>query len=713
MTRILDDLTDAQREAVTHRDGPMLVVAGAGSGKTRVVTRRIAHLIDQGVRPWQILAVTFTNKAAREMHDRVERLVGPVPALVTTFHSACARWLRRDVERLDCGRDRRYSIYDDDDQIAVIRACLKDLDLDEKRFAPRGLSAAISRSKTEMRTYEEVLADAHGPRQEVVAEVYQAYEKRLRGANAVDFDDLLWLTLRMLTSDPELLAGYQQRYRYLLVDEYQDTNRVQYLLMKALAGQSRNLHATGDPDQSIYSWRGADYRNIMDFESDYPGTRVVFLEKNYRSTARILNVANELISHNAHRYEKRLVTDAAQGERPAFFCAADDRTEAAWVVREVRRLERAGTPLDEIAVFYRVNALSRTFEEVLIRESVPYTIVGGVRFYERKEIKDVLAYLKAVANPRDNAAFRRLAGAPPRGVGVKTLDALEALAAQRGAGMMETLVAEDFGEAWTGRYTKGLKALRALCRALAALPRAPVRAFVEAVLEHAGLKDHYRDPDDIRSEDRVENIEGLVNRAAEFDAERPDADLAAFLEDVALVTDVDEWNSESRQITLMSMHAAKGLEFRAVFVAGLEEGLLPHRNSMDTDAEREEERRLLYVAMTRAKERLYLSAAKQRLQWGEITMSLPSSFLDELPAEEVECLPGEDEVFAPEGLVPSMGRPGGYYGRRAPVRSGRRRKLGAGQWRRRTFEDEDAWDDLDPGLEPEDEIQEHPDDDVG
>ncbi|MFW5858049.1 MAG: ATP-dependent helicase [Planctomycetota bacterium] len=718
MPDILDGLTDPQREAVTHVDGPMLVIAGAGSGKTRVVTRRIAWLIAQGVRPWNLLALTFTNKAAGEMAARVEDLVGPARTLITTFHSACARWLRFDIDHLPCGRDKRFTIYDSDDQQALVKHCLKELELDPKRFNPRSILGLISRCKTDMVLPDEARADARGPRQEVAAQVYERYETMLRDANAVDFDDLLWLTLQLLAHDKALLEAYRERYRYVLVDEYQDTNRVQYLLLKALAGGSKNIHATGDPDQSIYSWRGANYRNIMDFENDYPGTRVVLLQENYRSTASILDVSNHLIAHNQHRYEKALFTRTEGGDPVRLAHLPDDRWEAQWIASEIRRLEREGRRLGEIAIFYRTNAQSRPFEEVFMRETLNYGIVGGLRFYERKEIKDLLAYLKAMQNPRDAIAFRRMVGTPPKGVGVKTLDRIEATAAGVGQGMMEFLARSDFAEAYPGRVTGKLKQLRDLCAGLQALPRAPVQALVEQVLDRSGLKTHYKDLDDPRSDERSENIEAFVNRAAEYDQLHPDGDLAAFLEEVALVADVDEWNDDTDRVTLMTIHAAKGLEFPVVFVVGLEEGMLPHRSSMESDHEIEEERRLLYVAMTRAERTLSLSCAAQRLQWGQVSISPPSPFLADLPAEAIDeiapsaAMPGS----APPGTAPRMAPRGFYGGRRGPVGQGQRRVLGAGQNRRRTFDDlDDGWDldvdDVDP-FPPEDEVQEHPDDDA-
>jgi DNA helicase-2/ATP-dependent DNA helicase PcrA len=712
MSTILDGLTDPQREAVTHMDGPMLVIAGAGSGKTRVVTRRIAWLVEQGVAPWNILALTFTNKAAGEMAARVEELVGPVNTLVTTFHSACARWLRFDIERLPCGRDRRFSIYDAADQEALVKECLKDLDLDPKRHTPRSIQGSISRFKTDMIVPDEALADARGPKQEVTAKAYKRYEERLRAADAVDFDDLLWLMLQLFAHDTALLAQYQRRYPYVLVDEYQDTNRVQYLLLKALAGATKNIHATGDPDQSIYSWRGANYQNIMDFENDYPGTRLVLLERNYRSTGRILRVSNELIANNENRYEKALHTEVDDGPPVRLAHVPDDRWEAQWLAGQVRELQKQGYRPRDVAVFYRTNAQSRPLEEAFMREGVNYRIVGGVRFYERKEVKDLLSYLKAVHNPRDNIAFRRMVGTPPRGVGLKTLDNIQAAADAREEGMLEFLLRDDFAEAFPGRVTAKLKALRTQCRTIAATPRSPVKDFVEKVLDASGLKEHYKHLDDPRADERTENLEAFLNRAAEFDQLRPDGDLAAFLEEVALVADIDEFDPAQEAITLMTIHSAKGLEFPAVFVVGLEEGVLPHRNSMDSDAQIEEERRLLYVAMTRAEGRLHLSAAAQRLQWGQVSVSPPSKFLAELPPEDLEETGGDETALMQDpARMPQM-RPPAAFGRRGPVPAGRRRVMGAGQWRRKTWEDlDDGWDgdldDVDP-FPAEDENQDTP-----
>ncbi|MHC4870953.1 MAG: ATP-dependent helicase [Planctomycetota bacterium] len=711
MPDYLENLNDNQREAAQHIDGPMLVVAGAGSGKTRVVTSRIAHLINSGINDYNILALTFTNKAAREMAQRVEDMVGPIRALVTTFHSACARWLRYDIESFDCGRSSRFSIYDADDQGSIVKACLKELEEDPKKQNYRNICNAISKNKINFIDPDEALTEAFSPKQKIAAQVYQIYEKKLKESNAVDFDDLLILTIEMLKSNDAILKKYQERYKYILVDEYQDTNRIQYTLLKLLVGNNTNIHATGDPDQSIYSWRGADYRNIMDFQNDYEGTRIVMLEENYRSSQLILNASNMLIQNNENRYDKTLFTRCPEGERVKLCHLSDDRTEAAFVASELKRLLSEGKSYRDAAVFYRVNAQSRSLEEVFMREGIAYSIVGGLRFYERKEIKDLLAYLKCINNSRDGISFRRMTGTPSKGIGAKTLDTLEVEALKYNDGIIEFILRPDFADIYGGRVTAKLKDFRKFCRELTDIPQTPVQSTIEKVIELSGIKEFYKSDNDPRSNERIENIEALVNRAAEFDQINPGKDLPAFLEEVALVADVDFWNDSADAVTLMTIHSAKGLEFNNVFVVGIEDGLLPHKNSLETPAEIEEERRLLYVAMTRAEKRLYLTTAAQRMQWGRIDVTMPSMFIDELPIDEIEetNLYGGDAV-APASLMPNMSG-GSYYGRKAPVGQGRRRLLGAGQPRRRSFDDldDDFFDDLD--INYEDEVQEHPEDD--
>ncbi len=630
---ILDHLTDAQREAVTHIDGPMLVVAGAGSGKTRVVTRRIAYLIANGVRPHQILAMTFTNKAAGEMKERVAALAGEAPRWVGTFHSVCARLLRFDLDKLAEGRTGNFTIFDDSDQQGLVKQALKTLSIDDKRFRPRTLLSAISSAKCGMKSPDDLPCGSW--EDDVIAKVYRYYERELRRMNAADFDDLLTLTVQMLEKVPGLKEVYHDRFRYLLIDEYQDTNRAQYRLMKLLTGANRNVHATGDPDQSIYSWRGADYRNIMEFQKDFPGARIVQLEQNYRSTQAILDAANALIRNNEERFEKNLFTENMAGLPPALASLPNDRYEAEWIVEKALGMRAEGTPLTQMAIFYRTHSQSRSIEEAFMREGVPYQIIGGVRFYERKEIKDLLAHLKILVNPRDAVSLRRIIDSKSTGVGAKTFDNIAALSAEAGQSEWDFLRRDDFDQAYNGRANKKLKAFCAWCQSFARIKLAPVDECVRQVINRSGLIEQIqiRSEQDPSEEDRLENIDAFLARALEFAAAHPEAALPEFLEDVALVAEVDEWDREADKISMMTLHSAKGLEFPCVFLPGLEEGLLPHENAY-TKSAAEEERRLLYVGITRARERLFISFASSRLRFGQVNFASPSRFLRELPLEE-------------------------------------------------------------------------------
>lgn len=647
---LLADLTPAQKEAVTHINGPMLVVAGAGSGKTRVVTRRIAYLVAQGVQPWRILALTFTNKAAREMRERVEDLVGEAPRWMGTFHSICARILRMDIELLGDGRRGNFTILDQGDQEGLVKQAMKQLDIDAKNYKPSSVLSSISKAKSDFIRPDEY--DSITPRDRMVQEVYTVYEAALNGNNALDFDDLLILAARLLQKSPEALAKYRQRFPYLLVDEYQDTNRAQYQLLRALAGRTANLHATGDPDQSIYSWRGADYRNIMDFQRDFPGAKVVRLEENYRSTKFILAAANYLIQHNSHRIAKDLFTTRDGGERVNVVRLQSDRMEASWIVDRLAELREHGERLGEMAVFYRTNAQSRSLEEALMARALPYQLVGGIRFYERKEIKDILAHLKVRVNPQDIVSLRRVVQCRP-GVGERTLEKIAEAAEQAGMAVFDFLADEHFNQLYKG--TGKIRDFAKWCRELKEIDITRADVAVKEILSRSHLIEAAiaaADKDDL-SEDRVENLHALTARAGEFVSMRlasaPDVDpeaaeeevragsaidLPAFLEDVALVADVDGWAGDADKITLMTLHSAKGLEFDNVFVTGLEEGLLPHRNCRD-DESREEERRLFYVGITRAKKRAWVTHAATRFIHGSMDFSKASQFLSELPGEAV------------------------------------------------------------------------------
>ncbi|MDX9981651.1 MAG: 3'-5' exonuclease [Lentisphaeria bacterium] len=633
MTDLLADLTEPQREAVTHLDGPMLVVAGAGSGKTRVVTRRIAFLISKGVWPSQILAMTFTNKAAREMRERVESLVGEAPAWMGTFHGACAKLLRRDLDKLGEDRTGQFTIYDSDDQRSVVRLCLKEMNIDPREFSPANFQNDISRAKCAMQTPADLVDD--GTR---LPEVFAAYEARMKGLNAVDFDDLLLLTVRLLDTRPDLRDAYHGRFRHLLVDEYQDTNRAQYELIRLLCGPARNVHVTGDPDQSIYSWRGADYRNIMDFTADYPDAKVVRLEQNYRSTRHILEAANHVIRVNTRRIEKELFTENEDGARVKVVEVETERDEADMVTGSVAQLRFGGESLRDMAVFYRTNAQSRVFEEALMRAAIPYQILGGLRFYERKEVKDILAHLQLLVNPRDAVSLQRVVECRPTGVGARTLARITAAAHAQRMPVFDLLQAPDFADRLGGRASAKVRAFAEWCRELGNIPTAPVGPCIQAVIDHSGLPDlfHEKSSADPRSEARLENLNALVERAAIHQADHPGGTLAQFLEEVALVADVDNHDPDADALTLMTLHSAKGLEFHHVFLVGAEEGYLPHVNCCEDEDMIEEERRLFYVGLTRARTEAVLSFARYRYMWGGADYRRPSRFLGELPKQEIE-----------------------------------------------------------------------------
>jgi ATP-dependent DNA helicase UvrD/PcrA len=656
---LLAGLNPVQLEAVLHVDGPLLVLAGAGSGKTRVIAHRIAHLVASGVAPRQILAVTFTNKAAGEMAQRVAailagRAAGGRPPLVATFHATCARVLRAEIHRL--GYPRSFVIYDEGDRLALVRECYRELGVDERALAPAATVARISRAKNQLLGPEEVLAGARSARDGDAARLYAHYAARLRAVGALDFDDLLGLTVELFTRHPEVLDYYRQLWRYVLVDEYQDTNAAQYRLLRQLTAGHRNLCVVGDPDQSIYRFRGADLRNILDFERDFPGCRVVRLEQNYRSTGRILEIAGAVIAHNQARKEKGLWTENARGDAARLFRARDEGEEALWVARTVAELRAEGQPLDGVAVLYRTNAQSRVLEDAFRVAGLPYQIVGGVRFYERKEIKDALAYLRLVTNPADDLAFRRALGAPPRGIGRATLARVEDLAAAGQRPLLAT--AADAAEELGGRAGRALGEFARLIGQLtsAAAAQGPLGERVAAVVDGTGLREALRREGRAEAESRLENLDELIVAAEEFAGRTEGADLGAFLDSVALIADVDELEEARPAATLMTLHSAKGLEFPAVFLTGLEEGVFPHGRALDDEDGVEEERRLAYVGLTRAKERLFLSYAAERRLGGYAGLREPSRFLLEMPAEAVV-------LIGSQRGEPGRGRPAAWPGR--------------------------------------------------
>jgi DNA helicase-2/ATP-dependent DNA helicase PcrA len=648
---LFDDLNPAQRAAVAATEGPVLVVAGAGSGKTRVLTHRIAHLIsDLDVSPYQILAITFTNKAANEMKERVGQLVGNVvdSMWVSTFHSACVRILRREASRL--GYSSGFSIYDDADALRLVTYCLRDLDLDPKRFPPRSIRAAISNAKNELVDHETFVTQGSGFFHEQVSEVYRLYQQRLLEASAMDFDDLLKVTVELFGAYPDVLGRYQERFQYIHVDEYQDTNRAQYVLVRQLAERHKNLCVVGDSDQSIYAFRGADIRNIVEFERDYPESRIILLEQNYRSTQNILDAANAVIANNPGRQPKRLWTDAGPGDKIRRYEAEDERDEAAYVAEQIGELEAEGVAARDIAIFYRTNAQSRVLEEVFVRYGIPYTVVGGTKFYERREVKDGFAYLQVLINPHDQVALKRIINSPKRKLGDTTIGHVDRFAQAEGISFFDALLKADSIAQLTPRARKGIKDFLGLIDYLRVQAEEGPRAAVRAMLDDSGLVQELEKQGTIEALGRVENIKEIISIAEEFEESGPGREnaegvpwvelsgserLGLFLESVALIneTDILDDRSHTGSVSLMTLHNAKGLEFPVIFLAGLEDGVFPHVRSLGEPAEMEEERRLFYVGITRAQELLYLMNAHQRSLWGAPNWNPPSRFLDEIPVE--------------------------------------------------------------------------------
>ena len=676
----LSELNPEQREAVLQTNGPLLILAGAGSGKTRVIASRIAYLIGQGhADPEHVLAVTFTNKAAAEMRGRVERLLGSDcrRLWISTFHSLCARLLRREAPALGLTRD--FVIYDGIDQLAVVRKAVRDFGFDDKLLPPRSALARISSAKNRMQGPDEFAGAAAGPFEDRVAQVYTRYVRALADAGALDFDDLLLKTVELFETSERVRAKYAQQFRHVLVDEYQDTNRPQYLLVRRLAEKHRNLCVVGDPDQSIYKWRGADLRNIMDFEADFPETKVVRLERNYRSTQVILDAASAVISQNRYRKEKRLWTEQEGGARITYYRGGDELEEADFIAGAAQRAIEEDVDT-ELAVLYRTNAQSRAIEDALLRQAVAYRIVGSVRFYERKEIKDTLAYLKLALNPHDDVSLRRVINVPTRGIGRGVMDALDRI--EPGGAAEAPLLATASDQAppppslWTrvqravderlvpNRAFASLTAFRTLADRLTEVARRePASATVEAVLDQSGYLNDLRAE---RSEDalgRIENLQELVSAAREFEVQDAEPSLGGFVDRLSLLSETDEVEgADDARVSLMTLHAAKGLEFPTVVMAGLEEGLFPHARSREDDEELEEERRLCYVGMTRAQRRLVLTGAARRRVFGEYQASDASRFIDEIPAALVDQI-GRLSTPGRQGRLPGTSRRSGWGGR--------------------------------------------------
>ena len=634
-----DELNPMQQKAVKQKDGAVLILAGAGSGKTGALTVRIADMLEHGISPYNILAITFTNKAAKEMRARVDKLAGPSAehVWISTFHSTCVQILRREIEKLDYSRD--FSIYDADDQEKVMKEVFKELNLSitDKTYTVRGVVSAISHLKEEMISWEDYAkeVDKADMRAYKTSRVYELYQKRLRRNNALDFDDLIYKTVLLFRTNPDVLNVYQERFKYIMVDEYQDTNTSQYELVRLLAGKYGNLCVVGDDDQSIYGWRGANIRNILDFEKDFPNAVVIKLEQNYRSTKNILTAANEVIKHNSARKDKTLWTENDTGSIIHVFRADNDIEEAVFVTEIINKNALKGKKYKDFAVLYRTNAQSRAIEDRFVRKGIPYRLFGGVRFYERKEIKDILAYLKLIDNSADAVAIKRIINVPKRGIGDKTVETAENAASKNGTTLFEALgCAAEYSEL-KSRGKKLGEFYELICSFKQKAEELSVHELIEYVVNATGYRDELEQDGSDDAMMRIENIEEFASKAAEFEKENENATLSAFLEDVALVADIDSYSEDDDAVVLMTLHSAKGLEFPYVFMIGMEEGLFPSGRAINTgdSKELEEERRLCYVGITRAKKELFLTYARQRMQHGQFVYNAPSRFLGELPPE--------------------------------------------------------------------------------
>jgi DNA helicase-2/ATP-dependent DNA helicase PcrA len=644
---LLEDLNPVQREAVTHPDGPLLIVAGAGSGKTKVITHRIAYLVrERGLSPFQILAITFTNKAADEMKERVGALVGERlggAMWVMTFHSACARILRKEGVRL--GFTSRFTIYDAADSERLVKFCMDDLGVDTRRFTPRGIATAIGHAKDELIDEDLFAERASTFVERAVAEVYREYQRRLRAANAVDFDDLIFNTVHLFRLFPDVLEEYQNRFRHILVDEFQDTNAAQFALVGLLAGRDRNVCVVGDLDQSIYRFRGADFRNVLRFEEEFTDARVITLEQNYRSTQTILSAANAVIENNQMRKPKNLWTEQAGGELITRYHAENEHDEATWIAREIERLrEEEEISYRGVSIFYRTNAQSRVLEEIFIRFGLPYRVLGSLKFYDRKEVKDALAYLRVLLNPADEVSLRRIVNVPRRGIGEATVAALDRFARGEEIPLGRAIDRADEIAELSGRGRAAVGEVSSLLRGLREMVErdATPADVLDQTLERSGYLAELEAERSIEALGRVENLKELVGVAREFSEQDPEGGVREFLEQVALVSDADEFDPEAGSVTMMTVHIAKGLEFPAVFIVGLEDGVFPHIRSMTDPAELEEERRLCYVGITRAKKRLYLTHAWSRSLWGGSNYNPPSRFLREIPEHLMRLVEAEE-----------------------------------------------------------------------
>ncbi|PFO01200.1 DNA helicase PcrA [Bacillus sp. AFS076308] len=639
--KLLNGLNPEQQSAVKATDGPLLLMAGAGSGKTRVLTHRIAYLIvEKRVNPYNILAITFTNKAAREMKERIAKMMGGAAEeiWISTFHSMCVRILRRDIDRM--GFNRNFTILDTTDQQSVIKGILKNKNLDPKKNDPRAILGSISSAKNELIGPEEYEKTAGGYFEQTVSEVYKDYQKQLRKNQALDFDDLIMMTIQLFQRVPEVLEYYQRKFQYIHVDEYQDTNRAQYMLVKMLASRFRNLCVVGDSDQSIYRWRGADIANILSFEKDYPNATVILLEQNYRSTKRILLAANKVIENNLNRKKKNLWTENPEGNKLVYYRADSEQGEAQFVAGKIKEITRdKNYQLSDIAILYRTNAQSRVMEEVLLKSNIDYSIVGGIKFYDRKEIKDMLAYLRLISNPDDDISLRRVINVPKRGIGSSSVDKIADFAAMHDISLYQALESVEL-LGLSPKITKAAAQFRDLIRNYTNMQEfLSVTELVEEVLDKSGYREMLKAEKSIEAQSRLENLEELLSVTKNFEDASDDKTLVAFLTDLALVADIDSLDEDGEKvdsITLMTLHSAKGLEFPVVFLIGMEEGVFPHSRSLMEEAEMEEERRLAYVGITRAEQTLFLTNAQMRTLYGRTSMNPASRFISEIPEDLIE-----------------------------------------------------------------------------
>lgn len=657
MQSLLDGLNREQQQAVQHTEGPLLILAGAGSGKTKVLTVRIAYLLAQGVNPYEILAITFTNKAAKEMKSRVEGLVGDVANRIwlSTFHSFCAKFLRFELDNF-LGYNSNFTIYDTSDSQVVIKAALKALNLDDKYYPVGAMISAISDAKNKLMFASDYRKQARDFYQQKVADVYEYYERELRKNNALDFDDLLLVAVKLLQSNAAVLEKYSKRFKYVMIDEYQDTNHAQYLLAYLLSSHWKNIAVVGDADQSIYAWRGADIQNILDFEKDYPNCTSIKLEQNYRSTKIILDAANAVIDNNEGRPEKNLWTDKVEGAKIQHFTAQSEHEEAAFIGDTiVKKHDIHGVSYGDMAILYRTNAQSRVLEEALIKRALPYTMVGGTKFYDRKEIKDVLAYLRVLYNPFDDLSLLRIINVPKRSIGATTVSKLQDYARENGTSLFMTLTQLHLVDTIKGKTKEKLEEFGILIFTLVAeMDDKSVLDILEAILDRTGYLAQLEESTDPQDQARAENIGELLSVAKDFQDTNPTGTVEDFLDQVALVNDVDSFEQEESKVTLMTLHAAKGLEFPIVFLGGLEEGLFPHSRTLMNPEEIEEERRLAYVGITRAEKELYISNATTRTVFGRTSSYLPSRFIDEIPAELVDSLRAKRRT--PDDIKPTVPR---------------------------------------------------------